>query len=98
MTAGAVPGFDPEDLFGLRRALHGLPEELCDGFLARWVELGERTDCDIEAICAGVRENVRQCSLVEREAGLGAAWSTVASAMGAYLEWRALHCRTTSLS
>ena len=98
MTVGAVPGFDPEDIFGLRRALQGLPGESRDVFLARWVELGERTDCNIEAIYAGVRETVREYALLEGGDRMGAAWSIVASAMGAYLEWRATTSPTSSRS
>ena len=98
MTVGAVPGFDPEDIFGLRRALQCLPEESRDVFLARWVELGERTDCNIEAIYAGVRETVREYALLEGGDRMGAAWSIVASAMGAYLEWRATTSPTSSRS
>ena len=98
MTAGAVPGFNPEDLFGLRRALNGLPEELRDVLLARLVELGERTDCDVEAIRSGAREAAREYALVEGADRLCVAWCSVVSAIGSYLEWRAACSRTAALS
>ena len=85
--ANTVPGFDPEDIFGLRRALRGLPEELHADFIERWVELGELTGCDVEAVRRGARETARRCALSGTER-MRTAWTTVAGAMGAYLEWR----------
>jgi hypothetical protein len=81
-------GFDPEDMFGLRRALRDLPDELRDDFIAHWVELGELSDCDVEAVRRGAREAARDCALQGMDR-MRAAWSTVARAMDAYVAWRA---------
>jgi hypothetical protein len=86
-TGQSVPGFDPEDIFGVRRALRSLPEDLWDDFLAEWAELGERMDCDVDAVRQAARDEARAEARSGRER-LRSAWSTVASAMGAYLEWR----------
>ena len=86
-TGDAIPGFDPEDIFGVRRALASLPEGLRDEFLAAWVELGERTDCDVEAIQRAARDAARTRAR-DGSDPMETAWSTVASAMDAYLEWR----------
>jgi hypothetical protein len=87
----AVPGFDPDDIFGLRRALRNLPPELRDEFVARWVELSERTDCNVEAFRSEARAAARVCGHVNGGDRMSTAWSTVASAIGAYLEWRATY-------
>lgn len=85
--ANAIPDFDPEDIFGLRRALRALPDELHAEFIERWVELGELTNCDVEGFRRGAREAARRCALSGKER-MRSAWTTVAGAMGAYLQWR----------
>jgi hypothetical protein len=76
--------YDPDDMFGVRRALAVLPTEAHDRFFDRWVVLTEDADYDVRRIHAAVR--------VERAApasdGLGPAWVTVDDAITAYLGWR----------
>jgi hypothetical protein len=87
VTTHAVPGFDPEDIFGVRRALRGLPDHLQDDFLAAWVELAERAACDVQAVRRAAHDSARACARDGRDR-MGSAWRTVHEAMSAYLEWR----------
>ena len=88
VTTHAVPGFDPEDIFGVRRALRDLPDQLQDDFLAAWVELAERASCDVQMVQRAARELASACARDGRYR-MGSAWCTVHDAMTAYLEWRA---------
>ncbi len=87
MLEGAVPGFDPNDIFGLRRALALLPETEWDGFIARWSEIGERCDYDLVSIRADVEDEAE--AQRELEARHARAWAVVSAAMRAYFVWRA---------
>ena len=87
---GRSPGFDPDDIFGVRRALVTLPEHRWDDFFSTWGTLAETCDLDprrmqvsaaLEATTAARREPV--------DAALANAWQTVSDAMRSYLEWKA---------
>ncbi|MCJ7673447.1 MAG: hypothetical protein MUP67_15595, partial [Acidimicrobiia bacterium] len=40
------PGFDPDDIFGVRRALDTLPEHRWDDFFSTWGTLAETCELD----------------------------------------------------
>jgi hypothetical protein len=84
---GAIPGFDPNDIFGLRRALELLPETEWDRFIARWSEIGECCDYDLVSIRADVEDEAE--ALRDRDSAHGRAWAVVSVAMRAYFVWRA---------
>jgi hypothetical protein len=82
-----VVEFDREDIFGVRRAWALLPEREWDSFLARWTEIGERCDYDIESIRAGALAEAAGARGIDD--AVAQAWSTISAAMTAYLAWRA---------
>jgi hypothetical protein len=79
--------YDPDDMFGVRRALGAVTPAARDRFFDRWVELTEACDLDLRRIHAAVRRERGDASLDDE---LGAAWRMVDEAMAAYLGWRAV--------
>ena len=91
--------FDLDDMFGIRRALHMLPEHLWDDFFSAWAEIANACALDLErmqavaarrAIVAGGRDAV--------DGELSNAWGTVSAAMSSYLAWRTLRAGSLSQS
>jgi hypothetical protein len=80
--------YDPDDMFGVRRAIHAVTPDARDRFFDRWVDLTEACDFDLRRILTAVREERRHPGA--GASGFGVAWRTVDEAMTAYLGWRAV--------
>jgi hypothetical protein len=81
--------YDPNDFFGVRRALAALPEGRRDEFFERWIELTEECNFEVPRILVGVRcVAVADRGTAGRE-DLGRAWVTIGNAIAGYLAWRA---------
>jgi hypothetical protein len=78
--------FDSDDIFGLRRALAGLPAPLGDRFISRWAQLGAQCEYDVRLVRMDVLREANESEVLEPD--LATAWSTVAAAMTSYLAWR----------
>jgi|GEM_PF-6863627 len=93
MTEGlvrGVPGFDPDDMFGVRRALRTLPEHLWDDFFSTWGKFADAADLDLVRMQASAaREATVAAGCDTGDGGLANAWQTVADAMNSYLDWKA---------
>jgi hypothetical protein len=89
LSLDAHSAYDPDDIFGVRRALVGLPEHRRDEFFDRWVELTEGCEFEVPRIHAAVRHELASVPAGAGNEALHAAWATVGSAMSAYLAWRA---------
>jgi hypothetical protein len=90
MTAVRLPtgtSYDPDDIFGVRKALRILPEPQHDAFFDRWIALTEACNFDVPGILAAVR--LQRAVSRPGAPGLDAAWSTVDEAITGYLDWRA---------
>ena len=77
---------DRNDIFGVRRALDSLPEPRRESFLQRWAIIGDQCEYDVNLIRTTVVREAR--ATCRRDPDLAAAWTTVGSAMAAYLAWR----------
>jgi hypothetical protein len=85
--SGRASDYDPDDMFGIRRALLALPETARDRFFDRWIVLTELAEFDVVRIHAAVgTELAAQADPAEV---LARAWATVEGAMAGYLDWRA---------
>jgi hypothetical protein len=80
--------YDPDDMFGVRRALGVVAAGDGDRFFDRWVEITECCKFDVRRIHTVVRQE--RCAADTDAARFAAAWATVDEAMTAYLGWRAL--------
>jgi hypothetical protein len=89
LSLDAHAGYDPDDIFGVRRALAALPPTLRDEFFDRWVALTEECGLEVSRIHAAVRLEMAGALVGVGAHGLDEAWRTVAQAMSAYLAWRA---------
>jgi hypothetical protein len=99
LSLDARAGYDPDDIFGVRRALVALPPARRDEFFDRWVALTEECGLEVSRIHAAVRLEIANAQGLDGAGaqgldgagaqGLDGAWSTVAQAMSAYLAWRA---------
>jgi hypothetical protein len=89
LSLDAQAAYDPDDIFGVRRALVGLPVYRRDEFFDRWVELTESCEFEVPRIHAAVRLELASVPAGAGAEALQAAWATVGTAMSAYLEWRA---------
>jgi hypothetical protein len=78
--------YDPDDMFGVRRALGVIPAGDHDRFFDRWISLTEDCDLDVRRIQTAVRA-VRAEPRLDAD-GLADAWATVDGAITAYLGWR----------
>jgi hypothetical protein len=90
MTAIRLPtgtSYDPDDIFGVRRAMAGLTEPQRDAFFDEWTVLTEDCSFDVPRILVAVRCRVEAAD--ERIAALDDAWTTVDRAIAGYLDWRA---------
>jgi hypothetical protein len=94
LSLDSHPGYDPDDIFGVRRALVALPPAWRDEFFDRWVALTEECGFEVPRIHAAVRLEIANAQGLDGAHGLDDAWRTVAQAMSAYLAWRA--ARTAS--
>jgi hypothetical protein len=94
LSLDSHPGYDPDDIFGVRRALVALPAAWRDEFFDRWVAITEECGLDVPRIHAAVRLEIARAQGLDGARGLDDAWRTVAQAMSAYLAWRA--ARTAS--
>ena len=83
--------YDPDDMFGLRRALAVLPERRHDEFFDRWTALSEQCGYELHRLRGAVADEAGILRTRPDRTGreLGAAWSVVADAMAGYLDWRA---------
>ncbi|HZP27571.1 MAG TPA: hypothetical protein VFC99_01350 [Acidimicrobiia bacterium] len=86
-TRWVAAGYDPDDIFGVRRALECLPERHHDQFFDRWIALTERCGFDVVRIHAEVRAEL--AAGAAGPAAFAGAWATVDDAMAGYLDWRA---------
>jgi hypothetical protein len=77
---------DRNDIFGVRRALDALQEPHRQSFLHRWSIIGDQCEYDVNLIRTAVVREARATR--RRDPDLAAAWTTVSSAMAAYLAWR----------
>jgi hypothetical protein len=80
--------YDPDDMFGVRRALGIVGAGDRDRFFDRWVEITEGCDFDVRRIHTVVRQE--RVAAGTDPARFAKAWATVDEAMTAYLGWRAL--------
>jgi hypothetical protein len=81
--------YDPNDFFGVRRALSTLPEARRDEFFERWIVLTEECLFEVPRMLAHVRrEAIADRATAGRE-DLGRAWITIGNAIAGYLAWRA---------
>ncbi len=81
--------YDPNDFFGVRRALSSLPEARRDEFFERWITLTEDCRFEVPRILVDVRrEAIAERATPGRE-DLGRAWVTIGNAIAGYLAWRA---------
>jgi hypothetical protein len=80
--------YDPDDMFGVRRAVLAVAPDARDRFFDRWVQLTETCDFDLRRILEAVREERRDRAT--EDSRFGVAWRTVDEAMTAYLGWRAV--------
>ena len=90
MTAVRLPTgtyYDPDDIFGVRRALGALTEPQRDLFFDEWTVLTEQCSFDVPEIHAAVRRLVEMPG--HRNPALDVAWTTVDQAITGYLDWRA---------
>jgi hypothetical protein len=86
---GRSRGFDPDDIFGVRRALDTLPEHRWDDFFSTWGQLAETCELDPRRMQASAaREATTAAGSDPADAGLANAWQTVSDAMRSYLEWK----------
>ena len=90
LSLGARTSYDPDDIFGVRRALDALPAARRDEFFDQWVALTEGCEFEVPRIHDAVRARIADPSAAAGGADpLHGAWRTVGGAMSAYLEWRA---------
>jgi hypothetical protein len=89
LSLDSHPGYDPDDIFGVRRALVALPPAWRDEFFDRWVALTEECGFEVPRIHAAVRLEIANAQGLDGAHALDDAWRTVAQAMSAYLAWRA---------
>jgi hypothetical protein len=90
MTAIRLPTgtyYDPDDIFGVRRALGALTEPEREAFFEEWASLTEECRFDVPSIHGVVRAMVEAAD--GRIAALDGAWATVDRAITGYLDWRA---------
>ena len=93
-TATAVPfgsgpsAYDPDDMFGVRRALGVVTASERDRFFDRWVDITECCEFDVRRIHTVVRQE--RLAAGTDAARFAMAWATVDEAMTAYLGWRAV--------
>jgi hypothetical protein len=85
--SGRASHYDPDDMFGIRRALLALPETARDRVFDRWIVLTELAEVDVVRIHAAVGTELAAQS--DPAAVLARAWATVEGAMAGYLDWRA---------
>ncbi len=79
---------DLDDMFGVRRALEGLPPPLRDPFLQHWCEITQATPGDLAAICTAVRREAMRRALRDGDHDpVTGAWKHVSEAMTRYLAW-----------
>jgi hypothetical protein len=81
--------YDPNDFFGVRRALAGLPEHRRDEFFDRWIALTEECLFEVPRILAGVRWEAATDRATAGLEDLGRSWVTIGNAIAGYLAWRA---------
>jgi hypothetical protein len=77
-------GFDRDDIFGLRRAMAGLPESPRDSLMRRWALIGARCEYDVSLVHADVRQEAEECD----DPWLAQAWLTIEEAIKNYLAWK----------
>jgi len=90
-SLAARTAYDPDDIFGVRRALGALSAARRDEFFDQWVALTESCGYEVPRIHDAVRARVTDPEATRGATGadpLSDAWRTVGSAMSAYLEWR----------
>ena len=85
--SGGASEYDPDDMFGIRRALLALPETARDRFFDRWIVLTELAEFDVVRIHAAVGTEL--AAQADPAGVLARAWTTVEGAMAGYLDWRA---------
>ena len=94
MTAVRLPTgtcYDPDDIFGVRRAMAVLTEPEREAFFEEWTVLTEECGFDVPSILAAVK-----CRVEAGDGGIAAldsAWTTVDGAITGYLDWHATRMR-----
>jgi hypothetical protein len=84
--------FDPDDMFGVRRAWALVPEGQWEAFLARWIDLTENCGYDvpsIEVMAVAEADRWRRT-----DPAVSQAWLTISLAMKQYLVWRVTRRRS----